>query len=164
MTIVEPPALSSVVSHQGEPRWFADNLFEFLVPSDRTGGRISVFRATCRQGFGPARHVHTRSDEVFCVLDGDVCFEIDGRRQLAGPGTTVWMPRGVPHAFRIESPVAVLLGVITPGEFEGVFRNLSIPATERALPPAGTAPLDLAALTAELAAHGTENVGPPIGA
>ena len=56
------------------------------------------------QGFSPSRHVHTREDEVFLVLDGDVCFDVDGERRAAGPGTTAYMPRGVPHSFRIQSP------------------------------------------------------------
>jgi quercetin dioxygenase-like cupin family protein len=162
MSTIEYVPESAHLTHQGEPRWFGGNLFEFLVPSDSTGGRLSVFRATFRGGFGPPRHVHTREDEVFHVLDGEVCFEIDGRRQAAGPGTSVWMPRGVPHGFRIESPVARILGIITPGEFEHVFRNLSVPARERALPPAGEVTLDIPALAAEQAARGTTVVGPPL--
>jgi quercetin dioxygenase-like cupin family protein len=155
---------SHYLSHQGELRWFGDSLFEFLVPSEATGGQLSVFRATCRRGFGPPRHVHSREDEVFVVLDGDVCFEIDGRRLAAGPGTTIYMPRGVPHAFRVESPVARMLGIIAPGDFEHLFRNLSVPAEERALPPVGTVPLEVGAIIAEQRARGTEVVGPPIGA
>jgi quercetin dioxygenase-like cupin family protein len=150
------------VLHQSDPVWYADGLFEFLIPSELTGGAMSVFRATCPAGFGPPRHVHTREDEVFLVLDGDVTFEVAGRRQLAGLGTSVWMPRGVPHAFRIESETATMLGVIAPGRFEGLFRALGVPALERALPPAGTAPLDLTAVMAEQRARGTDVVGPPL--
>jgi len=160
MTTLTP--IAPAVVHQADAVWYADGLFEFLVPNERTGGRMSVFRATCPQGFGPPRHVHTREDEVFVVLDGDVCFEVAGRRQLAGPGTSVWMPRGVPHAFRIQSETATMLGVIAPGDFEGLFRTLGMPARERALPPAGTAPLDLAAVMAEQRVRGTEVVGPPL--
>jgi quercetin dioxygenase-like cupin family protein len=150
------------VLHQSDPVWYADGLFEFHVPSELTGGAMSVFRATCPEGFGPPRHIHTREDEVFLVLDGDVTFEVAGRRQLAGPGTSVWMPRGVPHAFRIESEIATMLGVIAPGHFEGLFRVLGVPALERAMPPAGAAPLDLTAVMAEQRARGTEVVGPPL--
>jgi quercetin dioxygenase-like cupin family protein len=164
MSIIEQPSTAGYLAHQGEPRWFGTNLFEFLIPSDRTGGRMSVFRFTAPGGFGPPRHVHTREDEVFHVLDGDVRFELDGRRQLAGPGTTVWMPRGVPHGFRVESPVATMLGVIAPGAYEHLFRDLGVPARERALPSADTPALDVAALVAEMAARGTGVVGPPIGA
>jgi mannose-6-phosphate isomerase-like protein (cupin superfamily) len=111
----------------------------------------------------PPRHVHTREDEVFHVVEGDVCFEIDGRRQAAGPGSTVWMPRGVPHGFRVESPVATMLGIITPGDYEHLFRALGVPAQARELPPLDGPALDVAALVAEMAARGTQVVGPPIG-
>jgi quercetin dioxygenase-like cupin family protein len=161
---IDPPAAHALVAHQGEPWWFGDNLFEFLVPSDSTGGQISVFRFRAPGGFGPPRHVHTREDEVFHVLDGEVCFEIDGRRLLGGPGTTVWMPRGVPHGFRIQSATATMLGIITPGSYEHLFRALGSPARARALPPAEAVQLDVPALIAEMTARGTRVVGPPISA
>lgn len=56
----------------------------------------------------------------------------------------------------------MLIGVITPGAFEQLFRNLSVPAAERALPPRGTAPLDIPAVMAEQRRLGTEVVGPPL--
>jgi mannose-6-phosphate isomerase-like protein (cupin superfamily) len=149
------------ISHQGEARWFGDALFEFLIPNEATGGRLSVFRATLPLGFSPPLHVHTREDEVFHVLDGEATFEIDGRRLSAGPGTSVYMPRGVPHSFVVESPVATMLGVMTPGDFEQLFRTLSTPAEARTLPPDGMA-LDVARVMAEQRALGTEVVGPPL--
>jgi quercetin dioxygenase-like cupin family protein len=158
--IAVPPFLA----HQSEARWFGDGLWEFLVPSEVTEGNLSVFRATMPQGFSPPRHVHTREDEVFLVLDGDVCFDLDGDRRAAGPGTTVYMPRGVPHTFRILSPVGRMLGVMVPGAFEQLFRRLSVPAGERALPEPGTVPFDVSAVMAEQIRLGTEVVGPPMGA
>jgi quercetin dioxygenase-like cupin family protein len=160
MTTIASP--HGYLTHQGDPIWFGSNLFEFLVPSDSTGGQMSVFRCTAPAGFGPPRHIHTREDEVFHLLEGDVCFEIDGRRQVAGPGTTVWMPRGVPHGFRVESPVATMLGIISPGDYEHLFRSLGVPATARTVPPADGPALDIPALVAEMAARGTHVVGPPV--
>lgn len=156
------PATAGFVTHQGEAWWFGANLFEFLVPSDATGGRLSVFRCTAPQGFGPARHVHTREDEVFHVLAGEVCFEVDGRRFVAGPGTSVWMPRGVPHGFCIESQAATMLGIITPGGYEHLFRDLGVPAGARALPGTDAPALDPADVVAEMTARGTRVVGPPL--
>ena len=52
---------------------------------------------------------------------------------------------------------------MTPGQFEALFRNLSIPAGERALPEAGTVPIDIAAVMAEQIRLGTQVVGPPLG-
>jgi mannose-6-phosphate isomerase-like protein (cupin superfamily) len=157
------PAARPYLAHQGEARWYGDSMFEFLVPSEATGGKLSVFLATLVGSFSPPRHVHTREDEVFLVLDGGVTFELDGRRLLAGPGTSVFVPRGVPHTFRIDSPVARLLGVIAPGDFEQLFRNLSVPAGARALPEPGAVPLDIPAVMAGQARLGTDVVGPPLG-
>jgi len=157
-------AVAPYLAHQGEARWYGDGLFEFLVPSEATAGTLSVFLATLPAGFSPPRHVHTREDEVFHVLDGDVSFDLDGRRLQAGPGTSVYMPRGIPHTFRIDSPAARMLGVIVPGAFEQLFRNLSVPADERALPAPGTTPLDIPAVMAEQTRLGTTVVGPPLAA
>ena len=157
------PVVEPYLANQGEARWYGDGLFEFLVPSEATGGALSVFLATLREGFSPPRHIHTREDEVFLVLEGNVRFDLDGRRLVAGPGTSVFMPRNVPHTFRIESPVARLLGVIAPGAFEQLFRNLSVPALERALPEPGTVSLDIPTVMAEQTRLGTEVVGPPLG-
>jgi quercetin dioxygenase-like cupin family protein len=132
------------------------------VPSHATDGQLAVFRATLTQGFSPPRHIHTREDEVFHVLEGGLSFEIDGRRLSAGPGTSVYVPRGVPHSFLVESPVASMLGIMVPGAFEHLFRTLSVPAPARDLPPAGTVPLELAAVMAEQIALGTQVVGPPM--
>jgi mannose-6-phosphate isomerase-like protein (cupin superfamily) len=157
MTTIEPH-----LTVDGEPRWYGNSLFEFLVPAAATGGALSVFRATMPEGFGPPRHIHTREDEVFLVLEGEALFDIDGRILRAGPGTTVFMPRGVPHAFRVQSPTAVMLGVMTPGHFEELFRNLSVPAEERTLPPHDAVPFDLPAVMAEQERLGTQLVGPPL--
>jgi hypothetical protein len=52
---------------------------------------------------------------------------------------------------------------MTPGDFEELFRNLSVPAGERALPPVGTIPLDIPAVMAEQRRLGTDIVGPAMG-
>jgi quercetin dioxygenase-like cupin family protein len=159
MTTIDP-----YLTHQGDAWWYGNSLFEFLIPSDATGGRLAVFRSTMPEGFSPPRHIHTREDEVFVVEDGDVCFDIDGRRLQAGPGTSVFMPRGVVHTFRVQSPTATILGVMTPGEFEGLFRDLGVQATARELPAPGTVPFDVARVMAEQRRRGTEVVGPPMAA
>ncbi len=157
-------AVDPYVSHQAEARWYSDSLWESFIPNEATGGKLSVFQATMPEGFSPPRHIHTREDEVFLVVDGEVCFEVDGELTLAGPGATVYMPRGVPHTFRIQSPVASMLGVMTPGAFEDLFRNLSVPADERALPEPDSVPFDVPAVIAEQARLGTLAVGPPMSA
>ena len=150
------------VSLQSEARWYGNSLWEHLIPAEATDGKLSVFQATMPEGFSPPRHIHTREDEVFLVLEGEAWFDIDGERQLAGPGTSVYVPRGVPHTFRIKTPAARMLGIMTPGAFEQLFRNLSVPADERTLPEPGTVPFDVPRVMAEQIRLGTQVVGPPM--
>lgn len=158
------PTTEPYVAHDSEARWYGDSLWEFFIPSEVTGGRLSVFQATMSEGFSPPRHIPTREDEAFLVLDGQVVFDLDGHRQLAGPGTSVYMPRGVPHTFRVHSQVARLLGIMPPGAFEQLFRELNIPVAERTLPTPGSVPFDVHAVMAEQIRLGTEVIGPPMAA
>ena len=89
-------------------------------------------------------------------------FWIDDRELTAGPGTTVYMPRGVPHTFRVDSDGAVILGVMTPGHFESLLREVGMQAQERTLPPAGAVPFDVARVMAAQEERGTRVVGPPL--
>ena len=41
-----PSFAEPYVSHQGEARWYGNSLWEFLVPNEVTGGKLSVFQAT----------------------------------------------------------------------------------------------------------------------
>jgi quercetin dioxygenase-like cupin family protein len=158
------PTEEPYVSLESEARWYGNSLWEHLIPVDATDGKLSVFQATMPEGFSPPRHIHTREDEVFLVLEGEAWFDIDGERQLAGPGASVYMPRGVPHTFRVKSSVARMLGIMTPGAFEQLFRNLSVPAGERTLPEPGTVPFDVPTVMAEQIRLGTQVVGPPMSA
>ena len=55
-----------------------------------------------------------------------------------------------------------MLGVMTPGAFEELFRNLGVPAGARTLPPAGAARSTSRPVMAEQARLGTQVVGPPL--
>ena len=71
--------------------------------ADDTGGSLGLVEATFYRGFGPPLHVHSREDEGFYVLEGEIRFRQGDHEFLAGPGSWVWGPRGVAHAFKVES-------------------------------------------------------------
>ena len=160
MSTITAAAAEPYTTHLGDAWWYGDGLFEFLIPSEATGGLLTVFRATMPEGFSPPRHVHTREDEVFVVEDGELRFDIAGRAVAAGPGTSVFMPRGIPHTFRVDGPSARVLGIMTPGGFESLFRELGVPAARRTLPDPGIVPFDVARVMVEQQRRGTEVVGP----
>jgi mannose-6-phosphate isomerase-like protein (cupin superfamily) len=112
--------VSPVVRQPGEgPRHNvlgATHLYKALAAE--TGGSLSVFEETIPPGVGAPPHTHSREDEAFYVVAGEMTFEIEGRDtplQL-GAGGFVLAPRGSRHAFRNESTVdAKMLVLALPG-------------------------------------------------
>jgi len=77
-------------------------------------------------GVGIPRHVHTREDEVFHVVEGQVAFTLGNHETVVGRETTVFGPRGVPHGFcATGSAAARMLVTIAPAGLEAMFEELS---------------------------------------
>ncbi len=107
-----------------EGRWIAQSgdLNRFLVVSADTDGAYSQWEAIVPSGGGPPLHVHSREDESFYVLEGQVTFQVGDVRQIAPAGTYISLPIGVPHCFRNESSAqARLLITVVPAGLEGLF-------------------------------------------
>jgi len=66
-------------------------------------------------GSGPPQlHVHHEDDEAWHVLEGEVEFRFaEGRREVVGPGTTVFVPAGVAHTY-VTTDDARYLIMLTP--------------------------------------------------
>lgn len=116
--------------------WWQGSLMKIKARAEDTGGAFGLVEATFRQrGFGPPLHVHSREDEAFYVLEGEIRFRQGDEEFVGGPGTWAWGPRGVPHAFKVESEGARALVMVTPGGFERMFEEGGVPATGSAEPP-----------------------------
>jgi quercetin dioxygenase-like cupin family protein len=113
------------------------DVYRFLVVGDDTAGRYALWEAVVAPGCGPPPHTHSREEEGFYVLDGEVTFTIGDERVVAGPGTFANMPTGSLHTFRnnTDRPVRMLISV-APAGLERMFFEVGRP-----LPPgAQTAP------------------------
>jgi quercetin dioxygenase-like cupin family protein len=147
--------------------WFAGSLLRWHVVSDETDGTFALGEALVRPGGEPPVHVHSREDETFYVLEGELTFQRGHERIDARPGDAVLMPRGVQHGFAVRTETACLLQAFTPGGLEEAFRSLSEPAAFDGLPPAPEGPPSpeaVEAMTAKFADHGVEFTGPPLAA
>ncbi|MFD8417285.1 cupin domain-containing protein [Streptomyces sp. NPDC059650] len=91
--------------------------FLLLADACDTGGVAGVNRLTLPRGATGARpHHHTRSTELFYVLDGSAWFTLDGRTTTVTSGGLVSVPPGLPHAFGASpGATADLLILLTPG-------------------------------------------------
>jgi glyoxylate utilization-related uncharacterized protein len=98
-----------------------------------------LFEATVGPGGGPPPHVHSREEEGFYILQGEITFTIDGERVFATAGMFANMPIGTLHSFKNESsqPAKMLIG-LAPAGLEKMFLEVGLPLPEgstTALPP-----------------------------
>lgn len=119
-------------------RWYGPNLITFLADAQETGGAYTMIKCTLRRGFEPPLHVHSREEESYYMLEGEVEYEAGERTIHARPGDFVQLPRAVPHRFRLVSETATFLLLITPSGFEEMFLRFSRPAESMELPPVPT--------------------------
>ncbi len=141
--------------------WWQGAMMRIKARAEDTGGALGLVDGSFYKGFGPPLHVHSREDESMYVLEGEIRFRQGSEEFVAGPDTWVWQPRGVPHAFRVESERARALVLVVPGGFERMFEEGGVAASESSEPPAlGYDPEAAAALASRF---GFEVVGPQLG-
>lgn len=117
--------------------WHAGGLFTVLASSEQTGNSFCLIEQLLPNGPGEPPHVHSKADEVFYILDGEATFLLEDRIELAPKDSVVFIPRGTVHAFRIDSPTAVVLNWCTPGGLERMLPVMGQRAREHTLPPPG---------------------------
>ena len=145
--------------------WFDGFLMKVLINADDTGGTLSVCEQRHPEGYGTPVHLHEREDQTLVVLDGQVTAWLDplgdSIEQTLGTGDSVFLPRGVAHAFRVDVAGTRLLEINTPGGFENFHIDAGEPATEERLPD--PAPPDIEKLVRVGAIYDCQVLAPPVG-
>jgi quercetin dioxygenase-like cupin family protein len=154
-------APSLIGPDDGDAYWFLGALATIKASAETTGGGVAVIEHLAPQGHGSPLHVHTREDEWFYVLEGELTFWVDGQVSVAPAGSFVYGPRGLPHTFIVSSETARFLLVTEPAGFEAFTRALGQPAARREIPPPATEPPDIDGLTKLAATFGLQIIGPP---
>lgn len=97
-------------------------LYRVVSDASVLRGACCVFEVRENPGGGPPLHVHTREDEYFHVLEGEVTFWVDGKVHVLGAGQSLFAPRNVPHTFKncSRAPFRMIF-VATPGHIESFF-------------------------------------------
>ena len=150
-----------VPAEAGSAHWFTQNRMTIKATAEMTGGAYGLVEAIGPAGSGPPLHVHHREDEAFWLLEGRLTVRCGDETFTAGPGSYTFLPRGVPHTFRVEGDQpARLLSICSPGGFEAYFAAAGRPAEDDGLPP--NVPPDVALLRSTGEPFGLEIVGPPL--
>jgi ketosteroid isomerase-like protein/quercetin dioxygenase-like cupin family protein len=146
---------------EGENLWFLGILVTIKSAAETTGGAVTVIEHYGPRGSGSPLHMHTREDEWFYVIEGELAFWVGGRR-IAGPaGSGVFGPRNIPHTFTVRSEVARWLLVTNPAGFEDFMRRFASPAERLEIPPPDVEWPDPAVLAEVARDYGIQVLGPP---
>ena len=115
------------------------DVYRFLATGEDTDGRYALWEAIVPPGGGPPPHVHSREEEGFFVLEGEITFTMGDQRLVASAGTFANMPVGTPHSFKNESDKAArMLISVAPAGLEKMFFEFGVSLPEgatTALPP-----------------------------
>lgn len=105
----------------------ADSVVTLLVTGSVTEGRFALIEVVEKGGVEHPLHVHSREDELVCVLDGLVSFHLDGQWVERKTGEILLFPRGREHTYAVGPEGARLLVLMTPAGLEGYYQELAQP-------------------------------------
>ena len=115
------------------------DVYRFLATGAETNGKYALWEAIVPPGGGPPPHVHSREEEGFYILEGEITIQIGAERVVASAGMFANMPVGSPHSFKNETnqPARMLISV-APAGLEQMFFEVGVPmpaGATTALPP-----------------------------
>lgn len=152
-------SIYSLAGDEGPAFWFLNTLVIVKASAQQTAGAFTLLDNLAPVGAGSPYHVHRAEDEAFYLLDGEIEFFSGEQRFTRGPGAYVFLPRDIPHGFRVisGSPARYLI-LLTPSGFEQFVRELGEPAPTPTLPE--PSPPDMEKLAAIAPKYGLELLGP----
>ena len=103
--------------------WLDGGTFSVLLDSQATNGQLTVGRFDVAKGEAPPFHLHTREDEIFMLIKGEALLWLGEEQMELSEGGIVYLPKNIPHGYRIVSDTADLLMITTPGGIEGMFQH-----------------------------------------
>jgi quercetin dioxygenase-like cupin family protein len=114
--------------------WYKGILATQLAGEADTGGALDFVVSKMRKGTEPPPHVHERDDEFFYILSGSIRFYTGGQVFEVAADESMFLPKGEPHAFLVQSDEIHIITVITPGGFFNAVNKMNEPAQTMAIP------------------------------
>jgi quercetin dioxygenase-like cupin family protein len=150
---------------EGPATWALGALFQQLASGAETGETFSLAQVTQPAGTATPLHLHTREAEAFYLLDGDLTYRAGKQTYQLSPGSFIYLPAGIPHAFRVTgtSP-ARFLAIAAPAGLMDLYDEIGHPARQRQLPPPDEEQLkaDISRWLEAAPRYGIQVLGPPL--
>jgi quercetin dioxygenase-like cupin family protein len=101
------------------------DILSIYLSKHETNGTFSILEDRIYPGGGPPPHIQTREFEAFYILEGELDFNIDGRKVTAISGTVINIPPNVTHNFKNNTNSIVrMLVIIAPAGLEKIFEEV----------------------------------------
>lgn len=134
----DQPSPIVLAAGEGHARlWGLGSTMTAKLTGAETGGAVGLTQMRAVAGERAPRHIHTREDEIFIIVGGEVTVSAAEHTQLLGPGGVAFLPRGIPHAYQVHDGGAEVLIMTVPGGFERFFITAGFPASESDGAPVG---------------------------
>lgn len=147
---------------QGTSYWFGSDLYTFKVVGEDTGEAYALCEVVVAPQGGSPPHRHSREDESFYILEGELEFQLDAQTMVATVGTFLYSPKGQLHRFtNISSTPAKMLVWVTPAGFEKFMAEVGQAATSQVTPAPTLSSVDLEKILATAPKYGIEIIPPP---
>ena len=151
---------------EGPGTWAMGSLFEHLVGPGDTVGKLGMSMVTQPPGIATPLHRHTKEAEAVFVLGGLIEYRAGEETYELTEGSFLYLPLGVPHAFRIRGDEpARFLALTAPGGLMGLYDEVGVPAAGMHIPAEGEG----LSMAEEIARwnevgprYGLQVVGPPL--
>lgn len=122
--------------------WMGDDKITFQAVSADTDGAYAFWLDEPPADVGPPKHVHSREEEGFFVVEGQAEFRAGHVDTVLNKDDFIALPKGIPHSWINTSTGNAKLITFTAGAGnEGFFLTLGAPGVGRAGPRA-TLPLE----------------------
>ena len=126
------------IKHQAKAkRWYFDvGIGSVCLSGPDTGGAYCLIEASLAPEIGVPRHTHTREDETYYVISGELEVIVGGQVFVLRPGDSLMAPRDICHQLRNsgKAPNHYLL-IFSPSGFEEFVMATAVPAPDGAEPP-----------------------------
>lgn len=96
-----------------------------LVGSE-TGNQIVEWVDNVEPGVGIPPHIHTKEDEIFRVIKGQIEIMVDGKTSVLEAGDTAFAPKNIPHSWKVVgTEKAKMITSALPAGIEVMFNELA---------------------------------------
>src|SRR5215469_752728 len=126
------------IRHQPRAKryYFDVGLGSVCLSGTDTGGAYCLLEVSLAPAMGVPRHTHTREDEVYFVLAGELEATVGDKTFVLQPGDTLLAPRDIPHELRNPGNVENhYLLVFSPSGFEEFILATAVSAPDHTVAP-----------------------------